>query len=152
MSRIHVLEPHLANQIAAGEVIERPASIVKELLENSLDAAATQIEVSIVTGGLALIKIHDNGTGIVKDDLTLALHRHANSKVSQLTDLENITTLGFRGEALASIQSVSRLSLSSRTADSELGWRIKEEGEIEPIKHAVGTSVEVRDLFFKVPA
>ncbi len=152
MSRIHVLEPRLSNQIAAGEVIERPASIVKELLENSLDSTATQIEISLNEGGTRLIKIRDNGSGIVKEDLQLALQRHATSKVKQLSDLENITTMGFRGEALASINSVSRLTLCSRTEESELGWRVQGLNEPEPIKHAVGTTIEVQDLFFKIPA
>ena len=155
MSKINVLSPRLANQIAAGEVVERPASVVKELLENALDAGATQIDIDIEAGGTKLIKLRDNGSGIDKDDLTLALSRHATSKIHTLDDLEAVATLGFRGEALASIASVSRLALTSN-AGSE-AWQAVSEGRdmqtaLQPAAHPQGSSVEVRDLFFNTPA
>lgn len=155
--RIHLLSPQLANQIAAGEVIERPSSLVKELLENSLDAGATQIDIDVEQGGVGLIRVRDNGRGIHKDDLALALSRHATSKIHSFDDLTNIHTLGFRGEALPSICSVSRLTLTSRTADAASGWRIQGDGrevamEPMPAAHPVGTTVEVRDLFYNTPA
>lgn len=153
--RIERLSPLLANQIAAGEVIERPASVVKELLENSLDAKATQIDIEVEKGGAALIKVRDNGNGIHQDDLTLALSRHATSKIKSSTDLAEILTLGFRGEALASIGSVSRLTLMS-AFQSQQAWQVKSEGDVvldtSPCAHPQGTSVIVRDLFFNVPA
>ena len=157
LSRIQVLPPRLSNQIAAGEVIERPASVVKELLENSLDAGADHIEIDIEKGGLELIRIRDNGCGICKEDLSLALSRHATSKITQLEDLENIVTLGFRGEALASISSVARLTLKSAVDNQQSGWSIRAEGseatvESMPTAHPCGTTIEVRDLFFNVPA
>jgi DNA mismatch repair protein MutL len=155
-NRIHQLPDHLANQIAAGEVVERPASVVKELLENALDAGARQIDVEIEQGGVKLIRVRDDGCGIVKDDLPLALSRHATSKIARVEDLERVGTLGFRGEALPSIGSVSRLSLSSRTEHDERGWRVQLEGSVpsvlEPLPHARGTTVEVRDLFYNTPA
>lgn len=157
MSRIHLLNPRLANQIAAGEVVERPASVVKELLENSLDAGADNINIDIEQGGIKRVRIRDNGSGIEKDDLPLAISRHATSKILALDDLEAVGTLGFRGEALASVASVSRLSLSSNTLDEGAGWLARCEGRdmtvgVEPTAHPRGTSVEVRDLFFNTPA
>lgn len=149
---IQVLPPQLANQIAAGEVVERPASVVKELVENSLDAGATRIDIDIERGGAKLIRIRDNGCGIGKDDLALALARHATSKISTLDDLEAIVSLGFRGEALASISSVSRLTLTSRTADQSEAWQAYAEGReqavtVKPAAHPVGSTLEVLDLF-----
>ncbi len=156
MSIIKVLSPQLANQIAAGEVVERPASVLKELVENSLDAGAQSIDIDIEQGGVKLIRIRDDGCGIGKDDLALALSRHATSKIDDLEDLEAVATLGFRGEALASIASVSRLSLTSNSGEDS-AWRAVSEGrdmevEIAPASHPQGTSVEVRDLFFNTPA
>jgi DNA mismatch repair protein MutL len=155
--RIHKLSTALANQIAAGEVINRPSSVVKELLENSLDAGASEIKLDIRKGGRLLISVQDNGHGIHPDDLPLALAQHATSKLTTQTDLERINTLGFRGEALSSIASVSRLKLSTRIADEEHGWSISVAqgdalSEREPTGMVVGTNVEVRDLFFNTPA
>ncbi len=159
MSRINLLSQRLANQIAAGEVVERPASVVKELLENSLDAGARKLEIDVEQGGVKLLKIKDDGLGIHKDDLALALSRHATSKISNLEDLENIASLGFRGEALASISSVSRLAMTSRSAEDGdgNGWKVSAEGQemeasLSPAAHPQGTTVEVRDLFFNTPA
>jgi DNA mismatch repair protein MutL len=154
---IKILPARLANQIAAGEVVERPASVVKELVENSLDSGATRIDIDIEKGGTKLIRIRDNGHGIDKDELTLALSRHATSKIHTLDDLEAIMSLGFRGEALASISSVSRLSLISRTATQEQAWLAYSEGRdmavtLQPTAHPIGTTVEVLDLFFNTPA
>ena len=154
---IKILDPYLVNQIAAGEVIERPSSVVKELLENSLDAGATEINIEIAKGGSKLIRIRDNGCGIAKDDLMLALSSHATSKIQILDDLERIESLGFRGEALASICSVSRFKLTSRVADTDIGWQINTEGnaqgwKLQPASHPIGTTVEACDLFFNVPA
>ncbi len=152
--RIQKLTPLLANQIAAGEVVERPASVVKELLENSIDSGASQIDVEIEQGGLRLIRVRDDGKGIHQDDLQLALSRHATSKITLPQDLANISTLGFRGEALASISSVSRLSLTSAVSKAT-GWQIKVEGDVvenkQPAAHPKGTTIEVRDLFFNTP-
>jgi DNA mismatch repair protein MutL len=158
MSRIQLLSPRLANQIAAGEVVERPASVVKELLENCLDAGARHIEIDIDAGGVQLIRVRDDGGGIDRDDLPLALSRHATSKIYELEDLERVLSLGFRGEALASISSVSRLAITSNTdANAGAGWRASSAGRemevaLEPAPHPRGTTVEVRDLFFNTPA
>ncbi|MDO6408380.1 DNA mismatch repair endonuclease MutL [Pantoea phytobeneficialis] len=154
---IQILPPQLANQIAAGEVVERPASVVKELVENSLDAGATRIDVDIEKGGAKLIRIRDNGCGIAKDELAMALARHATSKIASLDDLEAIVSLGFRGEALASISSVSRLTLTSRTEDQTEAWQAYAEGRemavtVKPAAHPVGTTLEVLDLFYNTPA
>ena len=157
MPHIQLLSPRLANQIAAGEVVERPASVVKELVENALDAGATRVDIELEQGGVKLIRVRDDGFGIHESDLPLALSRHATSKILTLDDLEAVGTLGFRGEALASISSVSRLSLTSRTAEQEAASRVEVEGrdmdaKISPAAHPVGTTVEVRDLFFNTPA
>lgn len=157
MTRIHLLSPQLANQIAAGEVVERPASVVKELLENSLDSGADRVELDIEQGGVKLIRLRDNGGGIDKADLSLALSRHATSKIGMLEDLEAVGSLGFRGEALASISSVSRLTLTSRPPEQDSAWAVSAQGrdmaaEIIPAAHPAGTTVEVRDLFFNTPA
>ncbi|TQV87224.1 DNA mismatch repair endonuclease MutL [Aliikangiella coralliicola] len=151
------LDNRLANQIAAGEVVERPASVVKELMENSIDSDATRIEVDIERGGTRLIRVTDNGKGIDKDDLSLALTRHATSKIQSSDDLACIQSLGFRGEALASISAVSKLTLTSRTHDSELAWQAMAHGrdmsvEIQPAAASPGTRIEVADLFFNTPA
>lgn len=154
---IQLLPPQLANQIAAGEVVERPASVVKELVENSLDAGATQLEIEIEKGGSKLIRIRDNGCGIAEQELVLALSRHATSKISTLADLEHIESLGFRGEALASISSVSRLTLTSKSIGQDNAWQAAAEGrdmavQVRPAAHPQGTSIEVLDLFFNTPA
>jgi DNA mismatch repair protein MutL len=157
MKRIQVLSPRLANQIAAGEVVERPASVIKELVENSIDAGAKTIDVEVEAGGVKLLRVRDDGSGISKDDLPLALSRHATSKILHLDDLEAVSSLGFRGEALASISSVSRLSLTSKTEEQDSAWCVKAEGrdmqaKLSPAAHPQGSSVEVRDLFFNTPA
>lgn len=161
MKRINLLSPRLANQIAAGEVVERPANIIKELVENSLDAGAQRIEIDVEQGGIKLLRIRDDGHGIPKDDLPLALSRHATSKISTLDDLEAVHSLGFRGEALASISSVSRLTLTSATEpehdELEQAWQVEVEGRemaamVKPAAHPKGTTLEVRDLFFNTPA
>ncbi len=156
MSRVQKLSGILANQISAGEVIERPASVVKELVENSLDAGATKIDLEIDQGGTRLIRVRDNGAGVHPDDLVLALSRHTTSKIKELDDLEKINTLGFRGEALASISSISRLVLTSAIANNA-GWQVQTEGmeqelQANPAAHPQGTTIEVRDLFFNTPA
>lgn len=154
---ISLLSPLLANQIAAGEVVDRPSSVVKELLENSLDAGASTIIIDLEKGGTNLIKIRDDGVGISKEDLSLALARHATSKIKSLDDLENITSFGFRGEALASISSVSRLTLTSRTALQDEAWQAFAQGSnmdvtLKPASHPIGTTVQVANLFFNTPA
>lgn len=154
---IQILPARLANQIAAGEVVERPASVVKELIENSLDSGATFIEIEIEKGGHKRILIRDNGSGIPHNELGLALSRHATSKISSLDELEHIASLGFRGEALASISSVARLTLSSKPADQQDAWQAHCEGrdmevKLNPVAHPNGTSVDVSDLFFNTPA
>jgi DNA mismatch repair protein MutL len=153
---IKVLSEQLIHQIAAGEVIERPASVIKELLENSIDAGARRIEVDIEDGGARLVRVRDDGGGIERDEIALALMRHATSKIASIDDLERVGTLGFRGEALPSIASVSRMRLASRTANSEVGYAVSADNgilsDLEPTPHPFGTTVEVRDLFFNVPA
>jgi len=159
MNRITLLSQRLSNQIAAGEVVERPASVAKELMENSLDAGADKLDIDVEQGGVKLLRVRDNGAGIYQQDLALALSRHATSKISELEDLENIRSLGFRGEALASISSVSRLSMISKTSEEGdgNGWKVEAEGQamdasLSPAAHLRGTTVEVRDLFFNTPA
>lgn len=156
MANIRLLPDQLISQIAAGEVVERPASALKELLENSLDAGSSDIQVSLVQGGVKQLKVTDNGFGIAQDDLAMALTRHATSKIVTLEDLEAVASLGFRGEALASIASVSRTQISSRVPETMHAWRITSNGsEISPIEPAaldVGTIVEVNDLYFNTPA
>jgi len=158
MPRIQLLSPRLANQIAAGEVVERPASVIKELLENSLDSGARRVEIDVDAGGVQLIRVRDDGSGIEQEDLPLALSRHATSKIFDLDDLECVQSLGFRGEALASISSVSRLAITSNSnEDAGAGWCARSEGRemavtVAPAPHPRGTTVEVRDLFFNTPA
>ncbi len=157
LPRIRALSQRLANQIAAGEVVERPASVLKELLENSLDAGAKRISVDVEHGGVRLIRVRDDGVGIHREDLALALDRHATSKIANLEDLENVASLGFRGEALPSIGSVSRLELSSCAAGEENGWKLAADngaarGALQPVPHPQGTTVTVRDLFYNTPA
>ena len=156
-TRIMQLEKRLANQIAAGEVVERPASVVKELLENALDAGSTRVEIDIEAGGVKMLRIRDNGHGIHRDDLTLALARHATSKIVTQEDLAAIETLGFRGEALASVASISRMTLTTNAEQGTAGWSVQANGadmaaELSPAPHPCGTTVEVRDLFFNTPA
>ncbi|PID66197.1 MAG: DNA mismatch repair endonuclease MutL [Gammaproteobacteria bacterium] len=152
MSIIKQLDNHLVNQIAAGEVIERPASIIKELLENSLDAGASKIDVAVEQGGMKSIVVRDNGGGIAVDDLPLALASHATSKIASLYDLEHVQTMGFRGEALASIAAVSRLQVVSRPPDADSAYQITNEKTVTAAAHPVGTTITVRDLFFNIPA
>ena len=155
--RVQILPVQLINQIAAGEVVERPSSVVKELVENCFDAGATSINIDIEQGGAQRIRIRDNGCGIVKDDLHLALSRHATSKITSFEDLEHVASMGFRGEALPSISSVSRLTLISRVADSDCAWRVSTDGteqnfDLQPDPHPPGTTIDVRDLFYNTPA
>ena len=157
MPKIQLLDSRLANQIAAGEVVERPASVLKELLENALDAGSESISVDVEQGGVKLVRVRDNGSGIDRDDLPLALSRHATSKIRGLDDLEAIGTLGFRGEALAAISSVSRLTLASNVEGEAEGWQVQVEGRdmaptVTPAGHPRGTTVTMRDLFFNTPA
>lgn len=156
-ARIKAMSPQLINQIAAGEIIERPASVLKELIENALDAGATRLEVTAESGGVKRLLVVDNGGGILKQDLALALSRHATSKIDSLDDLETVATLGFRGEALASIASVGRLTLRSKAQGEDTGWEIRSEGDDQisapvPVAMRVGTWIEVRDLFYNTPA
>ncbi len=155
--RIQSLPTQLVNQIAAGEVVERPFSVVKELVENCFDAGASQIIIDIEQGGIRLIRIRDNGCGIYKGDLPLALSRHATSKIANLDDLEHVSSMGFRGEALPSISSVARLTLISRTEDAECAWKVSADGtekdfNPQPDPHPPGTTIEVRELFYNIPA
>jgi DNA mismatch repair protein MutL len=155
MGRIALLAPELANKIAAGEVVERPASVVKELVENALDAGATRIDVQLVDAGKTLIRVVDDGGGMDAQDLPLALAPHATSKLREIDDLFNIATNGFRGEALSSIQSVARIRIQSRVPGAMAREIESEGGEPGPVREcagATGTTVEVRDLFFNVPA
>src|SRR5213080_3204783 len=156
MGRIHILSENTANKIAAGEVVERPSSVVKELLENSLDAGATRIRVQVEAGGKKLMQVTDNGVGMVRDDAMLAFERHATSKIRDAEDLLTISTLGFRGEGLPSIASVSRLTLETCAADENAGTIVEiAGGKIHKIEEAgipKGTSVTVKDLFFNTPA
>ena len=155
--RIHALEARLVNQIAAGEIIERPASMAKELIENALDAGASSIDIEVDKAGVQRFKITDNGHGILPQDLPRALSRHATSKIANLDDLEQIATLGFRGEALPSIASVTRMTITSREQSQSQAWTVSSDGdnrvtEAKPIAHPVGTTIETRDLFYNTPA
>ena len=156
MTTIRLLPDTLISQIAAGEVVERPASVLKELLENCLDAGASEINVGLTQGGIKQIKVTDNGGGMEAGDLPLAVARHATSKIASLDDLERVRSLGFRGEALASIASVARIALTTRTGGAAHAWTMVAEGgtqgEPQPAAHPGGTSVEVNDLYFNTPA
>src|ERR1700684_3924122 len=156
MGKIHVLSERVANQIAAGEVVERPASVVKELLENALDAGSTRIKIQVEAGGKKLIQISDNGCGMVRDDAMLAFERHATSKIKDTDDLLSISTLGFRGEALPSMASVARLHLETRAEEEAAGTVLEINGgkmiRVEEAGLPLGTSITLRDLFFNTPA
>ena len=156
MSKIRVLADHVANQIAAGEVVERPASVAKELVENSIDAGATRITIEIEAGGRRLLKVSDDGEGMVRDDAVLAFERHATSKIRESDDLAAIATLGFRGEALASIASVARIELTTFTEGARAATRVTIDGgrmrDVKDAAHPRGTTIVVRDLFFNIPA
>src|ERR671929_1870714 len=156
LGRIRILSDNVANKIAAGEVVERPASVVKELLENSLDAGATDLRIEVESGGRRLIRIVDDGCGMLRDDALLAFERHATSKLRDVKDLLSISTLGFRGEALPSIASVSRLVLETRSQEETTGTAIEIAGgkllRCDEIARPTGTTISVRDLFFNVPA
>ena len=157
-SRIKKLSPLLINQLAAGEVVTRPAAVVKELLENAIDAGASNIEIRITQGGMGMIEVLDNGTGIHPDDMVMAITRHATSKVADVANLHGITTLGFRGEALAATAAVSRLTLTSSHDDSGIGRQLQVAGVLDevpklvPVVHQRGTTITVKDLYFNVPA
>src|SRR5215831_11100308 len=155
-TRIHILSAELANQIAAGEVVERPASVVKELVENALDAGARRVDVEAEAGGRRLIRVVDDGSGMSPDEARLALQRHATSKIASADDLWGLATFGFRGEALPSIAAVSRLVLATRTPEAPAGFRLAVEAGLETEAREAGmppgTQVEVRDLFFNTPA
>src|SRR5687768_7083716 len=156
MSKVRVLADHVANQIAAGEVVERPSSVAKELVENSIDAGATRITIEIEAGGRRLLKVSDDGEGMVRDDAILAFERHATSKIRVTDDLIAIGTLGFRGEALASIASVAKIELTTCIEGASAGTRVAIEGgrmrDVKDAAHPRGTTIAVRDLFFNVPA
>ena len=156
MSLIHVLDENTINKIAAGEVVERPASVVKELIENSIDAGATKIEVEIMAGGTSLVRVTDNGRGMSRKDAELAVQRHATSKIQEVGDLFSLGTLGFRGEALPTIAAVSRFHMRTREEGEELGTEVKIMGgmgqEIGEIGCSLGTTIQVEDLFFNTPA
>src|SRR2546425_9466526 len=156
MSKIRVLSDHVANQIAAGEVVERPASVAKELVENAIDAGAKRILIDVEAGGRRLLKVSDDGDGMVRDDAVLAFERHATSKIARSEDLSSIATLGFRGEALASIASVARVELTTKAEDAAAATRVLIEGgkmrDVKDAAHPRGTTIAVRDAFFNVPA